>query len=259
MGLFDFFRKASGTPTYPDPYTWTHLTTRQQDRAAKSFAVLKRRQVPVYWGPFATEDEEETTLQSAADVARRLLVIWTVTLHAEGVPEQQTNRILEQFELHDAVSPEEKVFIANDNPAIEDRRRYAWRREAIWVLLWALQHEMLLDWPANRCAVPRLAKVMTNFENDAGFIQTARLRDKSEILNAQDLIRRVDWAIRDALLHQTGMIPANLDWTQNEDWLPVTDSDAALVVSERHYTLNWLVQCYHPSGSGTWDDVDTPT
>ena len=100
---------------------------------------------------------------------------------------------------------------------------------------------------------------MTRLEADASFIQTATLRDKTEILNAQDLIRRIQWAIRDALLHKSGVIPANLDWTQDDDWVPVDQSAAALIVLERHYTLNWLVRCYHPSGSGSWDDVDTPT
>ena len=54
------------------------------------------------------------------------------------------------------------------------------------------------------CDVSELAELMSQYEADAAFITTARLRPISEILDAQDLIMRIHWAIRDAALHRAG-------------------------------------------------------
>jgi hypothetical protein len=106
------------------------------------------------------------------------------------------------------------------------------------------------------CDVRQLVEFMRPLEGDPRFIARARLRSASEILDAQDLIMRIHWAIRDASLHQGGMIPEDLDWSQEADWIPVTASPAVGVVEQRHYTLNWLVNFLDPAD---WDHVDTPT
>jgi hypothetical protein len=106
------------------------------------------------------------------------------------------------------------------------------------------------------CDVPKLAGLLGEYEDDATFITSARLRPVSEILDAQDLIMRIHWAIRDAYLHQDGMLPVGLDWSQDDDWVPSTMSAEVGVVEQRHYTLNWLVNYLDPKN---WDCVDTPT
>ena len=67
---------------------------------------------------------------------------------------------------------------------------------------------------------------------------------------------RIHWAIRDVCLHQDGMIPENLRWSEQSDYIPFTISAAVGVVEQRHHTLNWLVNFLNPVD---WDNVDTPT
>ena len=51
------------------------------------------------------------------------------------------------------------------------------------------------------------------------------------------------------------MIPEDLDWSQDYDWIAVSLS-AAVGVEQRHDALNWLVTFLAPQN---WDCVDTPT
>jgi hypothetical protein len=67
---------------------------------------------------------------------------------------------------------------------------------------------------------------------------------------------RIHWGVRDAYLHQDGILPVGLDWSQDDDWIPSTLSAEVGVVEQRHHTLNWLVNFLDPKN---WDKVDTPT
>ena len=106
------------------------------------------------------------------------------------------------------------------------------------------------------CDVPRLVEILEPDQLTQDFITKAKLRSTAEILDAQDLIMRIHWAVRDAYLHQGGMIPARLDWSEESELVSVGESAAVGVVEQRHYVLNWLVNFLNPEN---WDDVDTPT
>jgi len=183
-------------------------------------------------------------------------VLWAVELRAEGVPQPETLGLIEQLDLWKSVSPSEKVFLENKNPTPEECQQLVWRLESIWVLMWSLGYIEQLDWPSGMCDVPKLAGLVSPHENDPAFVNSARLRSASEILDAQDLIMRIHWAIRDAYLHQGGMIPEYLDWSRDSEYVPVAMSAAVGVVEQRHYTLNWLVNFLDPEN---WDEVDIPT
>jgi hypothetical protein len=243
-------------PDYPLPETWEHANQRQAKRAARSFDILRQRGVPAYWGPLFVEDDDKVKTQPASEVARRVLVLWAVELRAEGVPQAETLELIEGLELWNSVSPSEKAFLQNENPSPDECRKLVWRLESIWVLMWALGFIESLDWPSSMCDVPKLAGLVSPHEDDAAFIASARLRPTSEILDAQDLIMRIRWAIRDAYLHQGGMIPEELHWTEQSEYVPVTVSAAVGVVEQRHHSLNWLVNFLDPED---WDHVDTPT
>jgi Domain of unknown function (DUF4272) len=239
---------------YPSTKTWKYANERQRARALRSFAELEKRSVPVYAGPLFVDDEVK--IQPAEEVARRTMVLWAVELRAEGVPHGETLGIIEQLDIWKSVSPREKKFLENQHPDPGECQQFIWRLESLWVLMWALGYIDRLDWPSDQCDVPKLAGILGLHETDKEFITSARLRPVSEILDAQDLIMRIHWAIRDAYLHQDGMIPVGLNWSQDDDWVPVTLSEEVSIVEERHYTLNWLVKYVKPDN---WDNVDTPT
>lgn len=242
-------------PEYPTPDAWTYANARQKSRAARSFTQLRKRLAPVYQGPLFVDDEEQVRLQSAQDVARRLLVLWVVVLRSEGVPLEEVSAILDRHDLRSYISSEEKEFLQTADPDPDTCRRLEWRLEAIWVLLWSLNRIDSLDWPSDMCNVPKLVEVVKPFETDPNFIQEAKLRSVSEILDAQDLTMRIHWSIRDSYLNQRP-IPVNLDWSTKEDWVPADLCAALGVVEQRHYTLNWLTKFLDPEN---WDVVDTPT
>jgi len=244
------------TPDYPSPETWEYANNRQRERALRSFAELQKRSVPVYSGPLFVDDDNEVKVQPPYEVARRTMVLWAVELRAEGMPQAEALGIIEQLDLRKSLSPAEKDFLENENPSPDECRQLVWRLESIWVLMWALGHIDQLDWPSGMCDVPKLAGLVSPHEADPKFITSARLRPTAQILDAQDLIMRIHWAIRDAYLHRRGMLPVGLDWSQDDDWVPVTLSAEVGVVEQRHHTLNWLVNFLDAEN---WDVVDTPT
>ena len=243
-------------PTYPYPETWEYASPRQARRATRSFDVLQTRAVPVYGGPLMVADDHEVTVQSPQAVARRLLVLWAVELRAEGVSQAETLGLIEQQNLWAAVSPVEKVFLQNETPPPDECLQLTWRLESIWALLWAMRYVEELGWPSEQCDVPALAEMVSDLEDDLEFILAATLRPIAEILDAQDLTMRIHWAIRDAYLHQGGMIPEDLDWSGRSDYVPVSLSGAVGVVEERHGALKWLA---NDTNSHDWDDPDTST
>ena len=243
-------------PAYPLPEKWEFANERQRARALRSFAELKKRAVPVYPGPLFVDDDNQVKIQSAEEVARRTMVLWAVELRAESAPRALALAIVEKLNLWKSVSPLERAFLENERPDPDECRRLVWRLESIWVLLWVLGHIEQLDWPSGMCDVPKLVRLVSPRENDPAFIASARLRPAAEILDAQDLIMRIHWAIRDAYLNQGGMLPVGLNWTQDDDWIPASLSAEVGVVEQRHYTLNWLVNFLNPEN---WDCVDTPT
>jgi hypothetical protein len=241
---------------YPSPETWKDATQAQARRAARSFDALRQRSVPVYLGPLFVEDDDKVKIQPASEVARRVLVLWAVELRAEGMPQVEALALIDQLDLWSSVSPSEKIFLQNEDPDPDECQELVWRLESIWVLMWALGYIEELDWPSGMCDVPKLTELVSLYENDAAFITSARLRPTPELLDAQDLIMRIHWAIRDAFLKGGGMIPENLNWTEQSEYIPVGLCAAVGVVEQRHYALNWLVNFLDPQD---WDRVDTPT
>lgn len=229
-------------------------TPNQLERAERSRALLRRRRMPLYLGPLFVDDDQEAILRAPAEVARRALVLWAVAQRGEGMPQERALALLDRMGMRDAVSPKEKEFLDDPNPAAEVAGRFVWRLEALWVLLWALGHLDDLGWPEGFCDVSRLVNVLRPREGDPTFVSKARLRPVGEILDAQDLTMRMHWAIRDSWLKKQPL-PADLNWTGRAERLPAEQCAAVGVVEQRHHTLNWLVRF----GDADWDDVDTPT
>jgi hypothetical protein len=243
-------------PVYPSPETWKHGTQRQRERAARSFIELRKRAVPVLDGALLVEDDDKVQIQPAADVARRILVLWAVVLRSGGVPRAETLELLDRLDLWACVSPQEKVFLQNENPNQEECKWFGWRMECIWTLLWALGHVKQMDWPSEMCDSQRVTELVAPNEDNPDFIASARLRPTSQILDAQDLILRIHWAIRDAWMWHGGLVPEDLDWSRQSDCIPTSVGAAVGIVEQRHHSLNWLANFMNPKD---WDWVDTST
>jgi hypothetical protein len=241
---------------YPAVDQWANSTPAQRARALRSFAVLKQRRVPVYPGPLVVEDDERVRLRDAGEVARRAVILWALALRAEGIPQTEAAALIDKADAWDSVSPSERDLLqaAAIEPDVADA--LVWRLESLWVMLWALGHVEQLPWPDDMCNVPRLVEIMRAQESKPAFITEATLRGVDEILDAQDLTMRINWAIREASLREQATIPLRLDWSGEVTWVPIADCPGVGVTEERHHALNWLVQFLAPQN---WDEVDTPT
>ncbi len=240
---------------YPSPDTWEDLTDGQRQRAGRVFEQLKKRNVPVFSGPLLL-DSEDCELQSAQEVARRVLVLWAVVLRAEGAPKEEALKLIEHHNLWDSVSAKERSFLENDDPDPDESQALVWRLESIWVLLWALGYLNEFDWPVGMCDVPKLVDIVRPRELEPEFVSAAQLRGRSDILDAQHLTMRIHWAIRETYVNGIGLIPEDLDWSTESEMVAITMSPAVGVIEQRHHVLNWLIN--FPDAED-WDHVDTPT
>lgn len=252
--MFNWFRKKASTVNYPSPHEWGLGTPQQIARTERIFAELQKRQVPVYGGPLFADEEEG--LQSAQNVARRAIVILAVASIAEGAPRDKTHEMLSELELWPYVSPDEKEFLLDEDPHENYCQQLVWRLESLWTLAWALGLIKELSWPSDTCNVAILMKLIGRNQCSQAFIELAHLRPSEEILDAQELIVRIHWAIRDASLNHDTLVPQELDWTTKSEHVYAGAVAGVGVVEQRHHTLNWITNFCSPEN---WDEVDTPT
>lgn len=206
-------------------------------RKQRTETILLRRNIPVNpWLP-RIETEEEVSIRTPGDVARRVIVLHVIASAAHDDDASEARKFLQAKGLWQSVTPNERRLFEND-VADAERVRASWRVEAAWALLWALGKLPDLGWPQSTCGGPALRQALPTEDGIADFIDVATLRSPSEILDETDRIYRIHWAVRESIL-RNAVIPANLH---------------PGVVAERHTALNWLT-CY----ADEWDDVTADT
>lgn len=209
------------------------------ERKARTEELLKSVGVPLNLNLPRVEDDSEVKLRDALDVARRSLVLYSLSAVGFGAESQRAVNWLTAQDLWDFVSPDENAFMTNRDPLQQQVVEASWRVEALWTLLWSMGKIDTLEFPTETCDVEKVQNLMPVPDSDcSNFLANARLRSLSEVLDQVDLIYRIHWAVREAqLTRQT--IPCSINPS---------------VVYERHYALNWLV-----GYAEQWDDITTDT
>lgn len=226
-----------GCGTSPTPQTGSDLSSGEQ-RKARTEAELKKLGIPINQHLPPIEGEEEARIREPQDVAKRALVLFALVAVADSDDRETVVAWLKEEALWDSVSPDEKAFLLSDHPGQQEITNALWRSEALWALLWSLRQVQALSLPTSHCDMSHIQEVMPRKADWHEFIETARLRSESEILDETDRIYRIHWAVRNAQLKNEA-VPAGLD---------------PGVVLERHYALNRLT--WH---ADQWDDVTTDT
>jgi len=207
-------------------------------RKERSEAVLRAEGVPINPHLPVIEIEAESRRRTREEIAVRALALLVVAVKGEGLEQEIVEEIVTAYGLAPSLTPNERAFVQNRSPSKHDRAQFSWRYEAAWTLLWALGYVETLGKPAVICDVVRAVRLM-KVRTRQQFIDQARLRPMSEILDQADLIYRYDWAVVDARLKGQPP-PAQLD---------------PGVTMERHYALNWLIGYQDQD----WDDISTDT
>lgn len=230
MGLFDIFKKQnnnSGSKT-------AETRKQQTEKLLKSMNIQFIDHLP------QLEEENETKIRSAQEIAERILILVYLGYVAE-VPDgrEEVVDFLKTSLLWDKVTPKEKLLFQQEEMSEQEKINASWRTEAVWLLLWTINKVDKLDLPTEQIYVSEsLSRIPDFLSAPNHFIETATVRSTSEILDISDLIYRIHWAARNAHLQNQAM-PANLNLS---------------IITERHYAINW-VTFY----GDNWDEITTDT
>lgn len=215
-------------------------TQDQAERRRLSEAYCKLHDIPVYSNPNAmfSDPESAVSIRTKDEVVDRALALMYLGVKSEGAPKAMLDEIDKKYQISPKLTPKEKEYTNALQPTEQQKVDANWRYESLHVLLWALGYIDNLSYPDTMCNVSNDVKIIRDL-TEAQFREKAKLRSKKEILDQADLILRIDWACVSARLKKEAA-PGKLN---------------ADIVSERHYSLNWLINYMNEA----WDDVTTDT
>lgn len=217
------------------------LTDDQKQRKENNEKILDAQNIKINKHLPCVESENETTLRTPQEMAQRVTVLAMINLVAfNSISSEEATEYLQNYKLWDFVTENEKEFLAN--PTDDKKAQESWKCEGIWVLMWALNKVDTLDFPNEFCNLENInpqdypvgpEKDPNDFINSITFT-----RSKSEILDANDLYYRYNWACVDERINGRQMETINPG-----------------IVYERQYALNWLVNYMEQD----WDHVSCDT
>lgn len=222
--------------------------TASVERRHRSMQWLRQQGIYVVAHLPRIESEEIAKIRSVEAIALRAAALLAVALHAEVLMTENmdvkqarsySNDITDCYGCEAAFSPKEKEFLINDAPEELTAIHFSWQYECLYVMLWALGYIDSLSFPEQICDVAATVRIIHQYNSLSALVAAAVPRTLSEVLDAADLIYRLDWSCVNARISQLPM-PRNLDGG---------------VVQERHKSLNWLID----SDGVDWDDVDVST
>lgn len=217
------------------------VSSEQLERKAASEAFLVEKKIKVNNYLPCIESEAEITVRTPQEIATRVCILAVTNFVAfEVISPESAIDYLKEYKLWDDTTPNEKDFLLNPTP--EKRIAETWKSECIWTLLWALDKVDELSFPQELCNlndIP-LDEYPVGGDKDPNLFILGANKSKTvkELLDANDLYYRLDWACVDARLN--GQVMATVQ---------------PGVVYERHYALNWLIRY----ADAEWDDVTCDT
>ena len=216
---------------------------KKNEEFIKSIGCLINKNLP------PIEDASELNFRSPIEVARRCCILsgFVASIGCKH-PAKSTISWLKEENLWDFVSPEEKSMFSKANSFFARFRinkeaiaKVQWRVEALWALSWCIKKVKEIS-PLRPCAnnlVHLIPKPPD--ESTKQFIETAELRDFDEILDQSDLIYRLHWATKEAMI-RSKKNPVPLEYSE-------------FIYAQRHHALNWVIGLDNLD----WDDVNTDT
>lgn len=188
--------------------------------------------------PFVDPDEM-ANCKTPDQIAKRAIGLnWYCAALLGGDVDGVMKEIAEQ-NLKPYLSGSEWSKLQSRNITEHDRINASWRMEALAVLLWALGLIPDFAFPDEMTPPDRLVDWI-GYKADLGsYLQKAKPKTNSELLDMLDLRYRVHWATRNARL--------------NGEPEPAGLSES--IAEERHYAIEWI--CNQEFDS--WDEVETHT
>lgn len=211
------------------------------DRKARSEAILQKEGIPFLPSLPCIESEEETELRSIEEVGIRMACLFCVVGSAFEPSETVFKEYLKKNQLWEHLTPKETAFLSNPTPDKKANINFAWRTEALFVLMWSAGLFEELPLPVHETDTGKIVSVFPECdESPWPFIRKLQMRTKSEILDASDLIYRLHWAVRNPELTGQSTCRAKLHGGVVQEW---------------HQAINWVTKYENLD----WDEVTTDT
>lgn len=189
------------------------------------------------------EADEEITLRTPAELAQRLLALWSVSHAARDGKKSAIAAYLHKHQLSSYLSNEEAAFFSRSSLSIEDEVTFLGRMHALQFLGWCagvVDNINLGNRPLDCQKLDNFFSKLLVTDQQPDLISHLKLRRKSSIMDWSDLLYRLHWAVRHAALTNKP-IPGKMD---------------AIMVREWHQAVNWMC-CYDDEND--WDKVSTET
>ena len=210
-----------------------------RDRRARTEAWLVAHGLPFHPLLHCDETTDAVLIRSAIEVARRAVILHYVVAAGHGHNRKDLWDTIVSFDIHGAVTSNERDLFQSDAPRSQDLVDATWRAESAWALLWSLGVVERLDLPDTCCDLRNIHSTHPFMDDPVGFITHAQLRPTWLILDEVDRSLRLHWLVREFNYVNHAPVPRNI---------------VGAIVQERHHVLNWLI------GHGdNWDCVDTAT
>ncbi len=195
------------------------------------------------------EADEEVTLRCENELRQRLIALWAVSHALEVNTKQQVTAYLQQHQLIDLLSENEKSFLSDRSKPNQDDLSEAFssmqsRRHAFAFLAWCAGLVPKINLGTKPCDISQaLACFPKQIDAQAAaptFLSNLKMRRKDAIMDWSDLLYRLHWAVRHAYLNHKPS-PGNID---------------AELVREWHQAVNWM--CRYDD-EDNWDLISTET
>lgn len=203
-----------------------HASMTALERKKNSEDLLSREFIPVDLDLPAFYEEQELTLRSAQEVAKRILVLAYLNCLTQA-PESQAEIVafLQEENLWEVASEEEKRLFKESEWTEDEITMVLWHSEAMELLLWALSKIETLPWPTQEQDIGHTISLLPPFLSPvSSFVESVFLRPLSEIADQADLLFRMRWAMMKAE-------------EQGKEPLPLHPA----IAYERQHAMDWLL------------------
>lgn len=164
----------------------------------ESIKLIRSWKLPVVDHLPTLESEKELSPQSAADVARRCMVLTQVLGIGFGGKIQDLRDAVKKFGLMDSVSSHELELLNRDDHTEQEKIDTRWLIECMQSFAWCLGLVPLVHFkPCDDNLASRFPSPVTD---PASFIGSATLRPFAEMYQQADIHYRLHWAARNARL-----------------------------------------------------------
>ncbi len=221
-----------------DPKT---VISEQNERKQRSEELLQQKGIKINQNLPTINCADDVIIRSPEEIAERLVALALTNLVAfSNISGEQAIAYAKKNNIEHFLTSNEVTFLSNPTP--ERKSHETWKCEGIWTLSWALNHVTELPFPntlVDLARIPEERYPIGSGVTPSAFIRSIeQARSKAEILDANDLYYRMNWACVDMRIKDEPMEIVHPG-----------------VVYERHYALNWLINYQDQS----WDEITTDT